>query len=401
MSKKSRSSGWDRNLHNFNNRYHSQTKDRYPKRPDTSSDDGEIYTSDSDEIDFTGSTPDDERVSQDKKPLDKSSDKSSEKSSEKSSDKSSSNPFLNKPGGKPYPSHIDASQENLKAHVSKIPGKPSENPPDKASKQPSDRSSKQVPRNHSKPLPKPPSKQPSKQPSDKSSKQPLDKSSRPPSKQPSDKSSKPPSKQPSDKSSKRPSKQPSDKSSKQPSKQPSDKSSKHPSKQPSKQRSYETTSTRFASKKPSSRGFRPSGKHSDIKSKSKDKEPDDTVTLSGELQESEVTCSPISLFFIDKKKGLTEKSTSKCVDDRIIEASLEKSKRTTVSRMPKREVPARFRKREGVPKHKNRRGPHIIERSTTPNDRDINNEITSNTSPDLSENNGLSKTRKPGKQRSE
>ena len=277
MSKISRPSGWDRNLHYFNkNRYPIHTKDRYSKIQDISSSDSNMnYSSETDELDQVRRSSDEQEI----------------------------------------------------------------NVITKSSKPPSNKFSKPF--------------------SDKSSKPPSDKSPQPPS----DKSPKPPS----DKSSK----QPSDKSSKQPSKQPSKKPSKQPSKQPSKSL-YGNRPSRFTGSRSADQGFKTSLKHTSKKCENKDGE----ITT---YKESEGTCQPIYLFFVDKKNGLTEKSTTKCEGDNIIESSF-KEKHT---RMGRKRVNPRFKKRN------NRILPPIGEKSSlpmTPNDRDIGNEITSNTSPVESEN---------------
>jgi hypothetical protein len=337
MSKTSRSSGWDRNLHNFNkNRYSAQTKGRFSKIPDISSSDDDVnYSSEDDELDPVRDVSDEADINIATKSVSETSNQSSKQPSDRSLDKSS-----------------DQS-----------PDKSSKQPSDKSSKQPSDKSPKQ------------PSDKSSKQPS----KQPLDKSSKQPSKQPSDKSPKQPSdkspKQPSDKSSKQPSKQPLDKSSKQPSKQPLDKSSK----QPSKQRLYGNRPGRFTSSRSADQGFKTPGKYPRKKRETKDNE---IVTHT----ENESTCRPISLFFIDKKNGLIEKSTTKCEDDNIIESSFKKKH----TRMNRKNVPPRFKSRN------NRSEPPIVEKSSlpmTPNDRDVNNEITSNPSPEESGNSETKKSR--------
>ena len=400
MSKTSRSSGWDRNLHNFNNRFGHQNKGKQYQIPDTSSD--EDYSSESDGIHVVES-------------ISSSDDDIPNVTSDKSTNQTN-NQTTNEPSKQ-------SAKQPSKQSPKQSPKRSAKQPSNKSTAEPSKQSVKQPVKQSSKQS----SKQPSKQPSKQSVKQPSKQSSKQPSKkvqndrsltQDTEQSAKQASKQPSNQSAKQASNQSDKKSAKQPSNQPSNKSSKQPSKQSSGSKNkdsitkrgketdskhkYHKSQTRFSNQPRKNRGFVPKkpistekpregsdksregpDKPRDVSNKTRETSNTHRENLSkpsnvkeGDKGEDE-TCQPVSLFFIDKKDGLTEKSTGKCIDDNELRSSLRK-KLYHQGYRPVPKVQSRFQSR----KYHKKRNPST-ENSTfpmTPNDRDSNNEVTSNNS---------------------
>lgn len=299
---KSRSSGWDRNLHKLKNPYNRQGKGRFLQKPDTSSSD-EYASSDMDDTYLVDREEEDQ---------------TSKDTEQQGNDQTSP---IEEVKQKDDPTVV--TRDGFLKHLRE--------------QNDSKQSSESPPKTSSKPSPKI--------------------------------SSKPPFKTPS---------KPSFKPSSKPSFKPS---SKPPSKPRSKNR-YGNRRPRFSGQDRFNGGFQQD-------SGAFERPPLTNPNESNKNKDD--TCRPISIFYIDKERGLTEKTTGKCADDDIMSLHRDPHKHNQMRQPPPKTQPRFDRNKSGnKKKDKTRPVPPIVDPKkanmpTTPNDRDVGNKAISH--PDRSKQN--------------